>query len=195
LGRKVRNLITILFVVFLATSCHRKAIPDSTYQYTTSIVQKDSVIVRDTTINIPSKEVSLEFSLDSLISAQKRLQKGNVDSSYKVMKVSQKQYKDTSLKATLYMNSSGWLIFSCKEDSLKEVISNLTVAYAQLYVTKQQTKIVPGPVQIQTHIPAWMWWWFGITLIYIIFKIGLFNFTPVTGVTSIIKFIFSNFKK
>lgn len=144
--------------------------------------------------------------IDSLLKVIKELQADNTDTAIYVpfnpilsdTTISRK-HADTSLRASIFVNSEGFLRFVCKEDSLKQVIRNLTVAFTQLYVSKQKTitktVIVPGPVKIVTQIPKWMWWWFGISLCYLLFKIVILVFTPASEGTSVLKLVTSIFKK
>lgn len=131
------------------------------------ITKVDSVIVKDTIIKTPSRNASINTSMQDIARIIDSLSNAKSSSVVAYKKI------DSTLSASVAINRNGAIQFNCKEDSLKMVIHNITTAYLQLLQMKEHTNTiqVPGPVQIEAHVPKWLLWWFIITALLMGLKI------------------------
>lgn len=192
----MKKLLIISALILSATCCHRKAIPTINNSDSTFVERRDSVVSKDTVIDLQGQEIGLAAMIDSLVIVINKLKLAGVDSSIYVPIIQAAITNDTvhaqRLSASLSVNSAGNVKFICKEDSLKQVIKNLTTAYLQLYVThtKVQTIQVPGPVQLKNVTPKWAWVLLAIAVAVIGWKITSIYYKPATTGLSFLTTLF-----
>lgn len=194
----ILSLISIaLSLISLFSSCARKAIPSVTTTDSTVVERKDSVVVKDTTIIIPAKKASMATTIDSLQQIIQQLQEENRDTVIRIPR-NDSDRTDSAFMATVEVKRDGTVVFNCKEDSLKLVIRNLITRYLELFISKQKTtvvtKLVAGPVQIETHIPKWMWWVLAYAVCSVGWKIAKLFISPGTSILDILKHWFTKWK-
>lgn len=187
----MHKLFYILLIASAFAACGRHTIPAVNNSDSTLIVKKDSVVTKDTTVAFPAIIIRTSVNVDSLLKIIDSLKKADADTGAYFPYI---HIIDSSLSGSIDVSSSGDIKFTCKEDSLKAVIRNLTTAYLQLYVSKQKTQVeqVPGPIQIVNHIPSWCWYLLAFMIVYFGLKI-VANF--VTPQNSILKTLLNLFKK
>ena len=182
----MKNLKTFLFsiIVLCMFSCSATKHTTTIYSHDTVNVQvhdtlqlssKDTLTIRihDTVIVTPQLVTSDTFTTDEL----------TVTKTASGQKIAH-QFSKTNgnLKSSVTVDTSGFIIFQCKEDSLKIVIKNLQETINNLHdsitnhnnnVAYQEKETKTVEKLIHTKIPGWVKWIIGIILLIVAFEILL----------------------
>lgn len=192
----MRKLVYIATILAVSTSCQRSFVPKASVNDSTVSYRKDSIVVKDTTIIVPSQAVSAATTIDSLQSLALWLSQRQVDTSIRFYNTPNAFTNSPKLEGTIKIDRNGHVQFKCKEDSLRIELFNVTKAFLELYVSKNKSETVylPGPEKKVPFVPNWCWWILAYVAISIGWKIAKLFFTPGTSVLDIIKHWFSKWK-
>lgn len=143
----MKLFVTILALLILTQSCHRKLLPPRIItQVKDSVVYNE--VYHDTTIYIPGEKV--------IVTEKVPCPKWDYDTV---------AVRDN---VKLHVNiTNGHLIATCEADSLKKVIKLLS---SQIKNYHETVKTVEVPVKVpQRFIPKWVWWLLGINAMLLIY--------------------------
>lgn len=150
------RLIFIAISVFVFSSCvtRKRCAEKFPPQIVTkdSIIEKEIITYRDTTITVPGDSVQIHDSIPC------------PDVVYKKTATS----KGGKTTATVSINR-GKLSVSCKTDSLRAVVDSLVTVDKTREVYKTETVIHEVPV-IKYKVPRWVWWYILLSIGYAVFE-------------------------
>ncbi|MCO5238882.1 MAG: hypothetical protein M9904_02395 [Chitinophagaceae bacterium] len=148
----MRILSVLLIVIFTSCITQKKCAERYPPHLETkdSIVEKEEIVYRDTTIAIPGDSVGIRDTIPC----------PDVDY-YKEGKIGR-----TSVKVNI---SKGKIKVDCKSDSLQYVIDSLASIHKTKEVFHSETKGVPIEV-VKYKTPSWCWWYLFITGGYVLYR-------------------------
>jgi hypothetical protein len=128
-----------LILLLMLASCGRKMLPPATVITKDSLVYKEVVKLKDTTIFTPGQNITIYQPVpcpDAVFDTS--IRKGNLNTNVKLFK--------------------GVLSVNCNTDSLLQRIAWLEKDRYSL-ILKADSKSIPYPVEvIKYKIPKWIWW-------------------------------------